>query len=138
MRIPWPLKGTIVLQQVDMGVKDGLPDIRFENDHFAAKAVSAADLKRIRADKGKYHLVYLGRKPVTESARIQLATVPKVKGNPGRSAAIFLGSLWDEKKPKQEFDFYLSLKDGGDGKSLLVDRMVAAKVRPGTPKPENK
>ena len=68
----------------------------------------------------------------------KLATVPKVKGNPGRSAAIFLGSLWNEKEPKQEFDFYLSLKDGGDGKSMLVDRMVAAKVRQGTPKPENK
>ena len=69
---------------------------------------------------------------------LQLNTLPKEKGQLGRSAIFFLGDCWSERNPKQQFDFYLSVKDGGDGGSLLVDRLVMAKVRPGTPEPERK
>ena len=120
-----------------MGFKDDLPWQRIVSDVFKTPTYTAAELKRIQSEKDKYHLIYLGRKPVTESALLQLATLPKEKGQLGRSAIFFLGGCWSECNPKQQFDFYLSVKDGGDN-TLLVDRLVAAKVCPSVPPPEKK
>ena len=58
-----------------------------------------------------------------------MATLPEQEGQLGRSARFFLGSQYDPNDPDRKYDIYLSVKDGGDGKSLLVDRMVLAKVR---------
>ena len=78
----------------------------------------------IRGGKG-YQLVKIGRSRVTVGGVLQLATLP------ARYTRFFLGRCFDPKHPDQQFDFYLSAKDGGDGKSLLVDRLVLAKVKGG-------
>ena len=46
---------------------------------------------------------------------------------PNRDVRFFLGAFHDPSDPERKFDLYLSFKDGGDGKSLLIDRMVMAK-----------
>ena len=76
----------------------------------------------------QYQLFWIGRAKLSESGQIQLATLPEHEGQMGRSARFFLGSYYDPGDPDRKYDIYLSAKDGGDGKSLLVDRLVLAKV----------
>ena len=77
----------------------------------------------------QYQLFWIGRAKLSESGQIQLATLPEHEGQMGRSARFFLGSYYDPGDPDRKYDIYLSAKDGGDGKSLLVDRLVLAKVK---------
>ena len=46
---------------------------------------------------------------------------------PNRDVRFFLGAFYAPDAPNRKYDLYLSFKDGGDGKSLLIDRMVLAR-----------
>ena len=123
VRIPTPKPGTgIVFQHIYVGEKDGLPWNVVEWVAPRAEFLTAQDLEKIRSSKD-WQLIWIGRDKLTESGMLQLATLP------GRNARFFLGEFFDPQRPEQKYDFYLSVKN--DGKSLLVDRLVLAKVPAG-------
>ena len=122
VRIPIPAASTAVLvQHISMSEKNGLPWYNVNMVKLRSSFLTVKDLETIR-NGNDYKLVKIGRSKVTANGVLQLATLPI------RNTRFFLGECFDPKNPDQEFDFYLSAKDGGDGKSLLVDRLVLAKV----------
>ena len=125
VRIPIPRASTAVMvQHIYMSEKNGLPWYNVDLVRLRKSFLTAKDLETIRKGKG-YQLVRIGRSKVTVGGVLQLATLP------ARHTRFFLGKCFDPKNPDQEFDFYLSVRDGGDGKSLLVDRLVLAKAKGG-------
>ena len=123
VRIPIPSSTTAVMvQHIYMSEKNGLPWYNVDLVRLRSRFLTAKDLETIRKGKG-YQLIRIGRSKVTVGGVLQLATLP------ARNTRFFLGECFDPKNPDQQFDFYLSAKDGGDGKSLLVDRLVLAKVK---------
>lgn len=119
VKVPYT-KNKLGLRQVYVGLKDGLPWNVDKNDPFDNPVLSPDNMPAVKA-AGGFAVYYLGRKSLTPSANIRIATLPE------RDARFFLGSFYDDKNPKQEFDFFISMKDNGDGKSLLVDRIIIAK-----------
>ena len=113
-----------MVQHICMSEKNGLPWYNVDLVRLRKSFLTAKDLATIRGGKG-YQLVKIGRSRVTVGGVLQLATLP------ARHTRFFLGQCFDPKDPDQQFDFYLSAKDGGDGRSLLVDRLVLAKVKGG-------
>ena len=73
--------------------------------------------------KPGYHCYYAGSGKLSVRGDLTLKTVPT------RKACFFIGEFFDENNPNQEYDFYISLKDKGDGKTMLVDRVVLAKKK---------
>ena len=86
------------------------------------------EVARLR-ESGEYTLIRVGRVKLSESGYIQIPTLPERSGEQGRNVQFFLGQFFDPNDPNRQFDVYLSVKDAGDGRSLLVDRMVLGKVR---------
>ena len=120
VRIPVPTPSVDLIDQlIDVGVKDGLPWNNVIYKPLRKSFLTAADLKKIRASKG-YRLIYVGRGKLSVSGVLKLATLPN------RHASFFLGEFFDPQDPDREYDFYLSIRNAG--KSLLVDRLVLAKV----------
>ena len=122
VRIAMPdAKTSMKLWRVRVGEKDGLPwnDVNIRDLH--RPMLKKEDLAALR-EGGSWRLIWVGRAMLSESGMAALATLPN------RNVRFFLGGLFDPKKPSQKYDFYLSLKDGGDGESLLIDRLVLAKV----------
>ena len=129
VRIPIPKSGSaLVVQDIHVGNKDGLPWNTVAHRTVRKPMLRRGEVAKIR-ESGDYQLVRVGRTTLSESGMIQLATLPEKKGELGRNVRFFLGDFFDPKNPGQKFDLYLSVKDGGDGKSLLVDRLVLAKVK---------
>ena len=123
VRIPIPSPTTAVMvQPTRMVKKGGLPYFSIDPFNLRKRFLTAKDLETIRKGKG-YQLIWIGRAKITSGGVLQLATLP------ARNTRFFLGKCFDPKDPNRQFDFYLSVKDGGDGKSLLVDRLVLAKVK---------
>ena len=129
VRIPIPKGGTpLVVKDIRVSTKDGLPWNNVVPRTVRKPMLRRGEVAKIKAGDG-YQLVRVGRTRLSESGHIQLGTLPERKGEMGRNAQFFLGEFFDPKNPDQQYDLYLSVKDGGDGKSLLVDRMVLAKVK---------
>ena len=127
VRIPIPKRGsTLVVQEIRVGEKNGLPWNTVSMHEIRRPMLRRDELAKV---DDQYRLFRVGRTKLSESGQIQLATLPEHKGQLGRSARFFLGSHYDPANPNRKFDIYLSVKDGGDGKSLLVDRLVLAKVK---------
>ena len=129
VRIPRPTPDVFILiQHIAVGEKDGLP----WNDTVMVKPrdsfLTAEDLARIDAGKG-FTTVWIGRDKLSPAGTLQLSTLPS------RNAKFFLGEFFDPKNPDQEYDVYLSVKNSGlKDKSLLVDRLILAKVAKGEKK----
>ena len=123
VRIPRPTPDVyIVIQHIAVGKKDGLPWNNTELVKPRDSFLTAEDLAKIDKSKG-FTPIWIGRDKLSPAGALQLATLPS------RNAKFFLGELYDPENPEQKYDFYLSLKDGGDkGKTLLVDRLILAKV----------
>ena len=127
VRIPRPKRGsTLVVQEIRVGEKNGLPWNTVSMHEVRRPMLRRDELAKV---DDQYRLFRVGRAKLSESGQIQLATLPEHKGQLGRSARFFLGSQYDPEDPNRKYDIYLSVKDGGDGKSLLVDRIVLAKVK---------
>ena len=110
----------IGIQQVYVGTKDDLPwntshYIPFPNPLFSSKN------KELFKSKPGYNCYYAGTGKLTTAGKLSLKTIPS------RRAEFFIGEFYDAAKPNQEYDFYISLKDNGDGKTMMVDRVVLAR-----------
>ena len=112
----------IGIQDISLTLKDGLPwnattFIPFEKPLFSPK-----NMPLFKSNPG-YHCYYAGSGKLSVRGDLTLKTVPT------RKACFFIGEFFDENNPNQEYDFYISLKDGGDGKTMFVDRVVLAKKK---------
>ena len=108
------------LWTIRVGKKDGLPWNDVAVTDLRQPMLRPREIEKIRSEGG-WHLYRVGRVRLSESGMAVLRTLPN------RDARFFLGSFYEPKDPDRKFDVYLSFKDGGDGKSLLIDRMVLAK-----------
>ena len=109
----------VKLWTVRVGEKDGLPWNDVVITDLRRPMLRPKEVKKIRSEGG--HLYRVGRVKLSESGMAVLRTLPN------RDVRFFLGAFYDPADPERKFDVYLSFKDGGDGKSLLIDRMVLAK-----------
>ena len=127
VRIPMPKRGsTLVVQDIRVGEKDGLPWNTVSMQEVRRPMLRSYELAKVT---DQYQLFRVGRAKLSESGQIRLITLPEHKNQMGRNAYFFLGSQYDPADADRKYDIYLSVKDGGDGKSLLVDRLVLAKVK---------
>ena len=110
----------VKLWTVRVGEKDGLPWNDVTVTDLRQPMLRPMEIKKIRREGG-WHLCRVGRAKLSESGMAVLRTLPN------RDVRFFLGAFYDPEDPDRKFDIYLSFKDGGDGKSLLIDRMVLAK-----------
>ena len=121
VRIAVPGPSTAMkLWTVRVGEKDGLPWNDVTITDLRQPMLRPKEVKKIQGDGGR-HFYRVGRAKLSESGMAALPTLPN------RNVRFFLGEFFDPADPNRKFDIYLSLKDGGDGKSLLVDRMILAK-----------
>ena len=129
VRIAIPKSGTpLVVKDIRVSTKDGLPWNNIVPRNVRKPMLRRGEIEKIKSADG-YQLIWVGRTRLSESGHIQIATLPERKGSMGRNVQFFLGEFFDPRNPKQQFDLYLSVKGGGDGKSLLVDRMVLARIK---------
>ena len=108
------------LWTVRVGEKDGLPWNDVTISDLRTPMLTSREVGEIRSGGG-WRLVKVGRAKLSESGMAALPTLPN------RNVRFFLGAFYDPADPNRKFDIYLSFEDGGDGKSLLVDRMILAK-----------
>ena len=121
VRVAVPGPSTAVkLWTVRVGEKDGLPWNDVTITDLRQPMLRPKEIEKIRSEGG-WHLYRVGRARLSESGMAALPTLPN------RNVRFFLGAFYDPGDPKRKFDLYLSFKDGGDGKSLLIDRMVLAR-----------
>jgi hypothetical protein len=122
VRIPVPGPGTAApkLWTVRVGEKDGLPWNDVVVTDLRDPMLRPKEIAKIRRG-GDWQLYRIGRVKLSESGVVALRTLPN------RDVRFFLGAFYDPGDPERKYDLYLSFKDGGDGRSLLVDRMVLAK-----------
>ena len=100
--------------------KDGLPWNDVKITDLRQPMLRPREVEKIRREGG-WHLYRVGRVKLSESGMAALPTLPN------RNVRFFLGAFYDPEDPDRKYDIYLSFKDGGDGKSLLIDRMVLAR-----------
>ena len=120
VRVAVPKASTAMkLWTVRVGEKDGLPWNDVVISDLRQPMLTPEEVETIRG--GGRHLMKVGRAKLSESGMAALPTLPN------RNVRFFLGEFYDPGDPDREFDIFLSFADGGDGKSLLIDRMVLAK-----------
>ena len=102
------------LWTVRVGEKDGLPWNDVVITDLRQPMLRSKEVDKIRREGG-WHLYRVGRAKLSESGMAALPTLPN------RNVRFFLGAFYDPKDPNRKFDIYLSFKDGGDNKSLLID-----------------
>ena len=108
------------LWTVRVGTKGGLPWNDVVITDLRQPMLRPKEVEKIRREGG-WHLYRVGRAKLSDSGMAALPTLPN------RNVRFFLGAFYDPADPERKYDLYLSFKDGGDGKSLLIDRMVLAK-----------
>ena len=122
VRVALPGPGTAApkLWTIRVGQRDGLPWNEVAVTDLRHPMLRPREIEKIRREGGR-HLYRIGRAKLSESGMAVLRTLPN------RDVRFFLGAFYDPRDPERKYDLYLSFKDGGDGKSLLIDRMVLAK-----------
>jgi len=121
VRVALPGPATAVkLWTVRVGQKDGLPWNEVVITDLRQPMLRPMEVAKIRRENG-WHLYRVGRVKLSESGMAVLRTLPN------RDVRFFLGAHYDPRDPDRKYDLYLSFKYGGDGKSLLIDRMVLAR-----------
>ena len=121
VRVAVPKESTAMkLWTVRVGTKGGLPWNDVVITDLRQPMLRPKEVAKIRREGG-WHLIRVGRAKLSESGMAALPTLPN------RNVRFFLGEFYDPKAPNRKFDIYLSFKDGGDGKSLLIDRMILAR-----------
>ena len=117
--VPGPGTAAPKLWTIQVGEKDGLPWNDVVVTDLRQPMLRPKEIEKIRSDGG-WHLHRIGRVKLSESGTVALRTLPN------RDVRFFLGAFYAPDAPNRKYDLYLSFKDGGDGKSLLIDRMVLA------------
>ena len=118
--VPGPGTAAPKLWTIRVGKKDGLPWNDVVVTDLRQPMLRPGEIEKIRREGG-WHLYRIGRVKLSESGMAVLRTLPN------RDVRFFLGAFYDPEAPERKYDLYLSFKDGGDGKSLLIDRMVLAR-----------